>query len=110
MARRRGNRHAESRFKHFQVLWYGWKIPILRIYADTIARASTFTPRGSPAHAGIDPTRGGSVMTGAVVREFLWWWWTLMLDVGADAAWLVPTEWLGWMMAMGACGNLPCWT
>ena len=49
-------------------------------------------------------------MTGAVVREFLWWWWTLMLDVGADAAWLVPTEWLGWMMAMGACGNLPCWT
>ena len=37
MVRRIGNRRAESRFKHFQVLWYGAKIPIMRNYAATIA-------------------------------------------------------------------------
>ena len=48
-------------------------------------------------------------MTGEILLEFLYWWYTLMLDAGPDAALLDLTEWLGWLIALGACGNLPCW-
>ena len=47
---------------------------------------------------------------GDIEREYLYWWYTLMLDVGPDvAAWFDLTTWLGWLIAMGACGKLPCW-